>query len=140
MEETKLTCRRDVNELDRIVDETSMLFEDNNTPRSIRHVVEFAIEEMFVNMVKYNTETDSDIEIVVSAIKDGIKVSLTDHNVDRFDPSERAPLDVDAPLEDRTPGGLGVFLTLKLVDSFTYDYHDRTSKITFIKRQEAADV
>lgn len=140
MEEVKLTCKRDVGELDRIVAETLSFFDDNGIDTDIRHVVDFAIEEMFVNMVKYNTETDSDIEIVLAPVDDGVKVSLIDHNVDRFDPSAHTPVDVDAPLEDRTPGGLGVFLTLKLVDSFTYDYHNRTSKITFIKRQEAADV
>ena len=41
-------------------------------------------------------------------------------------------VDVDAPLENRTPGGLGLYLVLKMADSIHYEYRNRTSKITFI--------
>jgi serine/threonine-protein kinase RsbW len=62
----------------------------------------------------------------------GVKVSLTDYDVDRFDPREVPAVDVDAPLEDRAPGGLGLYLVLKMADSIHYEYRNRTSKITFI--------
>ena len=75
----------------------------------------------------------------MTTVPGGVSVTLIDHNVDRFDPRERAPVDVTLPAEKRNPGGLGVFLTLKLVDSFSYDYHDRTSTITFSKRRGARD-
>ena len=62
----------------------------------------------------------------------GVEVSLTDYDVERFDPREVAPVDVDAPLDDRAPGGLGLYLVLKMVDSIHYEYRNRQSKITFI--------
>ena len=40
-------------------------------------------------------------------------------------------MDVHAPLEDREPGGLGLYLVLKMVDSINYEYRDRQSKTTF---------
>jgi phosphoserine phosphatase len=131
-----LNCDRDNAEIERIVDATAAFFERNAIDTSIRGVVDFAIEEMFTNMVKYNQETKTKIDIELETEGDGIRVTLTDYNVDRFDPTERAEVDINAPVDQRTPGGLGVFLTLKLVDSFTYDYHNRTSKITIIKRQD----
>ena len=106
-----------------------------NIGTGILNDVDFAIEEMFTNLVKYNAETRTRIDIEITRQDDGVKVVITDYNVDRFDPTEQAEVDVNAPLDERTPGGLGVFLTMKLVDTFSYDYHNRTSKITFIKRQ-----
>ena len=62
----------------------------------------------------------------------GIEVSLTDYDVERFDPTGAGRVDVEAPLEERTPGGLGLYLVLKMVDSIHYEYRNRQSKITFI--------
>ena len=135
-ETTTLMCSREIGELERIVNVTKAFFAEYVIDASIRNTVDLAIEELFVNMVKYNTETRAKIKIEMEAQQSGIKVSLTDYDVERFDPTVHGNVDVSAPLEDRVPGGLGVFLTLKLVDSIDYEYQDRVSKITFIKRAE----
>jgi serine/threonine-protein kinase RsbW len=136
----KLNCARNFAELDRIVAATHTFFEEHGIVNEIWPDVDFAIEELFVNQVKYNKDTVSEIEISMTTVPGGVSVTLIDHDVDRFDPRERAPVDVTLPAAQRKPGGLGVFLTLKLVDSFSYDYHDRTSTITFSKCREALDV
>jgi anti-sigma regulatory factor (Ser/Thr protein kinase) len=83
-------------------------------------------------MVTYNVETTEDILIQMSPHEHGVKVSLTDFDVERFDPREVTPVDIDASAEVRVPGGLGLYLVLKMVDSIHYEYRNRTSKITFI--------
>ena len=62
----------------------------------------------------------------------GIEVSLTDYDVDRFDPRDVKSIDTDVPLELRSAEGLGLYLVLKMADSIHYEYRNRTSKITFI--------
>jgi serine/threonine-protein kinase RsbW len=62
----------------------------------------------------------------------GLEVRLTDYDVERFDPTRAAPVDVNAPLDERSPGGLGLYLVMKMVDSIHYEYRNRQSKITFI--------
>ena len=136
----KMSCARDVSELERIVAATHAFCEEQGIANEIWPDVDFAIEELFVNLVKYNKDTVSEIEISMTTVPGGVSVTLIDHDVDRYDPRERAPVDVTLPAAQRQPGGLGVFLTLKLVDSFNYDYHDRTSTITFSKRRKAPDV
>ncbi len=79
-----------------------------------------------------DTETDADILLELAVHENGIQVCLTDYGVHRFDPRDAPAVDINAPLEERTEGGLGLFLVLKMVDSIHYDYHDQTSKITFI--------
>ena len=85
-----------------------------------------------VNMVTYNIETKEDILIRMVPHDHGIEVSLTDYDVERFDPTSAGSVDVEAPLDERTPGGLGLYLVLKMVDSIHYEYRNRQSKITFI--------
>ena len=123
---------RSFEELKEIVAMTQAFFDEHAIDPHKRYVVDLCIEELFVNMVTYDTETDEDILIELSPHEHGIQVSLTDYNVDRFDPRQRGQVDIDAPLEQRTPGGLGLYLVLKMVDSINYEYRNRTSKITFI--------
>jgi serine/threonine-protein kinase RsbW len=126
--------RRSFDEIRKIVADTERFFLQENIDESLRMKADLSLEELFVNMVTYNTETSGDILIEMKAIDNGIEVSLTDFNVERFDPTESKQVDVDAPLADRTPGGLGLYLVLKMADSINYEYHDRTSKITFRNR------
>ena len=123
--------KRNFEEIRNIVSMTADFFAQESLDNALRNSVDLAIEELFVNMVTYNTETEADILIEMQLANGGIEVSLTDYDVDRFDPTEATSLDIEASLDERSPGGLGLYLILKMVDSIHYEYHDRTSKITF---------
>jgi anti-sigma regulatory factor (Ser/Thr protein kinase) len=124
--------KRSFDELKNIVTMTETVFRQQDLPAGLRHVVDLATEELFVNMVTYNTESEEDILIQMVPHEHGIEVGLTDYNVERFDPTKAGSVDVDAPLEERTPGGLGLYLVMKMVDSIHYEYRNRQSKITFV--------
>ena len=126
------TFARSLEELKRIVAFTDNVFAGEDIDPSMRYVVDLCVEELFVNMITYNTETDADILIEMRPHDRGVEVSLTDFEVDRFDPREIEPVNIAAPLEQRTAGGLGLYLVLKMASSIHYEYRDRTSKITFV--------
>ena len=128
------TFARTLDELKRIVAFTDRVFEGEAIDPSMRYVVDLCVEELFVNMITYNTETDAHVLIEMRPHDDGVEVSLTDFDVDRFDPTEVEPANVTAPLDQRTSGGLGLFLVLKMADSIHYEYRDRTSRITFVAK------
>ncbi|MCH8227209.1 MAG: ATP-binding protein [Proteobacteria bacterium] len=132
--------KRSFEEIQVIVADTERFFAQENIDESLRMKVDLSLEELFVNMVTYNTETECEILIEMKPVQHGIEVSLTDHDVDRFDPTVSGQVDVGAPLADRMPGGLGLYLVLKMADSINYEYHERTSKITFINKVAKADV
>jgi anti-sigma regulatory factor (Ser/Thr protein kinase) len=132
--------KRSFEEIQKIVADTEQFFVQENIDASLRMKVDLSLEELFVNMVTYNTETICEILIEMKPIDNGIEISLTDHDVNRFDPTASGQVDVDAPLADRTPGGLGLYLVLKMADSIIYEYHGRTSKITFTNKVTEADV
>jgi serine/threonine-protein kinase RsbW len=123
---------RSLDELKNIVSFTEEFFAQGQIDDSVRYIVDLCVEELFVNMVTYDTETNSDILIEMNPGERGVEVIMTDFGVEKFDPRDAATVDVDAPLEQRTPGGLGLYLVLKMVSSIHYEYRDRTSRITFI--------
>ncbi len=136
----KKTYKRSFEEIGNIVQDTEVFFAQEKIDQTLRMKVDLSLEELFVNMVTYNTETTSDILIRMKSIENGIEVSLTDFDVDRFDPTVERAVDIDVPLADRIPGGLGLYLVMKMADSINYEYHGRTSKITFTNKMAEADV
>ena len=131
--------KRSFDQIQAIVADTERFFAEEKIDESLRMKVDLSVEELFVNMVSYNTETVKDILIEMCRINGGIEVSLTDYDVERFDPTAAGEVDIDAPLAERTPGGLGLYLVLKMADSIHYEYHDRKSKITFTNRLPQSD-
>jgi serine/threonine-protein kinase RsbW len=131
---------RSFDELREIVAFTEQFFGAAGIDPSLRNIVDLCVEELFVNMVTYDTETEEDILLEMKPHDLGVEVSLTDYDVERFDPRNGPAVDVEAPLEERDPGGLGLYLVLKMVDSIHYEYRNRTSKITFVAGRKQSDV
>jgi len=84
--------------------------------------VDFAVEELFTNVVKYGTGSDAAVEVGLMAIDDGVELTLVDRDVAPFDVTRSPEVDIDAPIEQRTPGGLGLHLIRRMADSVEYEY------------------
>jgi phosphoserine phosphatase len=102
--------------------------------------VDLTLEELFTNMVKYSAST-AHIRIDMCAIEGGVEVTLTDYDVEPFDVTKAPDVDIDLPIEQRKPGGLGLHLIRRLVDSIEYEYspENRQSRITFRKTQKGPE-
>ncbi len=98
--------------------------------------VTFALEELFTNVVKYSLGAGNRVRIDLDRLDDRIRVRLVSFDVDHFDPTTAPQPDVNASVEDRKVGGLGLFLTRKVMDTMEYEYaeRDRTSTITLTKK------
>jgi anti-sigma regulatory factor (Ser/Thr protein kinase) len=95
-------------------------------------------EELFTNLVKFNTGSHN--PVIVSFERDGhvVQLELVDRDVDRFDPAAVPEADVDAPVTQRSPGGLGLHLVRAIVDRITFEYQDRVMRIQVDKKLEPA--
>jgi phosphoserine phosphatase len=103
-------------------------------PDGDRFAVDFAIEELFTNMVKYGRRSPTRIRLRLRLEPGAVAVLLVDPDSDRFDPTLARPVDLAAPIEKRTPGRLGLPLIHKLVDDFAFEYSGTESRISFRKR------
>jgi anti-sigma regulatory factor (Ser/Thr protein kinase) len=110
-------------------------FLDNGIADSLAYAVDFTIEELFTNMVKYGNMSRQDIRIELRGAGSGIEVVLVDPGADRFDVTEAPDVDVSRGAADRRPGGLGLHLIRRMVDSIDYEYDapTRTGRTSFRK-------
>jgi anti-sigma regulatory factor (Ser/Thr protein kinase) len=111
-----------------------------NIDESVRFPVHLAMEELFVNLVSYNPGARRDILIELEVANHGVAVTITDRDAAEFDVTKERPVDTGAPLSERRPGGLGLHLVQRIVDTLEYDYRDGRSKIRFSKEPETRDV
>jgi len=111
---------------------TEDVMKAHELPDGVRFPVHLAMEELFVNMVHYNPTVTTDIEVAID-VADQVTVSLVDNGGVEFDVTTKREVDIDAPLEERTPGGLGIHLIQNLVDSLEYQYQDGRGEVIFTK-------
>jgi anti-sigma regulatory factor (Ser/Thr protein kinase) len=93
----------------------------------------FIVEELFTNCVKYNEGGRHDISLSLGHTPERLTVRIMDFDVDPFDPTRAPAVDVDKPLGERQPGGLGLHLVRQMADTLQYEYAGRRSTITFTK-------
>lgn len=86
----------------------------------LRRRAELVIEELLVNIVSHAfTETGG--EMSIDCRMDGSRLHLrVMDNGSPFDPTIQPAPDLTLSLEDRTAGGLGIFLVLKMADTVSY--------------------
>ena len=100
------------------------------------YAVNFAVEEFFTNMVKYEPEGDHGVSISVEREANRLTVRMVDTGVRPFDVTNAPAADLSASLKERPVGGLGIHISRELLDSVTYEYGEGQSTITFVKTLE----
>ena len=101
---------------------------------------ELALEEIFINVVSYGVAQTPGTVVEM-------RLSLNDHvmslvHIDQgfpFNPLEKELPDVNAALEDRPIGGLGIFLVEELMDTVSYQRHDNKNELHMSKRLSKPD-
>ena len=128
--------KRQILDLENIFQFLQECFLTYNIDQSFTFSARFIVEEIFTNMVKYNHTANDSITISVEKKNNTVVISLTDYDVDPFDPRTTEEVDPTKSAQDRAIGGLGIYLVKKMVDNIDYEYVDRRSKITVIKHLE----
>jgi anti-sigma regulatory factor (Ser/Thr protein kinase) len=101
-------------------------------PESFRSL-QLAIEEVFANCVRHNPSGAGPIEIEIENDDGHVRVSIVDPDTDGFDLRTQEDPEADLPIEERTPGGLGIPLIRKICDDIEYRHEGRTSVTVLVK-------
>jgi serine/threonine-protein kinase RsbW len=96
--------------------------QDSHMKESDSYKVQLAVDEACSNIVEHACEGECGEEIEITCIdaKDRLTVMIRDHGRP-FDPDSAPVPDLDADLEERPIGGLGVFLIKRLMDEIRYE-------------------
>ena len=105
-------------------------------PEERRGAVALVVEEAFVNLCRhaYRGRADGAVSVRLSGTEGELTVELRDSGP-AFDPIEQAPRPrLDATLEERRPGGLGVELMRRMTDELRYQRVGGENVLTMVFR------
>ncbi len=94
-----------------------------------------AVEEIFVNIAHYAYAPDkgrATVRVEVSGEPVEVTITFIDHGIP-YDPLARTDPNVALPADERQIGGLGIFMTKKLMDDVAYEYRDGQNILTLKK-------
>jgi len=134
------TFERDFRALGDIFAFTERFADAHGLDKALTYSIHLVVEELFTNMVKYNTGGGQAIEIRMEMRSGSLRIELVDDDVEPWDPNEAPAVKIDQTAEERTPGGLGLYLVRSFVDELKYEYTDRQMKVTAIKNLERRNV
>lgn len=137
MSNDRLTLRiaNDVAELSRVAESVDLYCGANGLPADAAFDINVALEELLMNTISYGFENSKSHEIVVTIAKDRetVTIEISDDG-QAFDPLQAAAPDLDAPLEERRIGGLGIHFVKTMMDTVEYRRADGRNHLTLRKR------
>ncbi len=98
--------------------------------------ISVAVEEIFVNIAHYAYHPEkgrAKVRVEVSEEPVVVTITFVDHGVP-YDPLAREEPNVRLSAEERKIGGLGIFMTKKLMDDVVYEYKDGQNILALKKK------
>jgi len=131
-----LSIANDVREIAGVAERIDAFCEARALGAKTAYAVNLSIEEIVTNTIGYGYDDDEPhrIEIALCASADALVVTITDDSRE-FDLSQPPPeVDFEASLDERTVGGLGLFLVHELMDGVEYRRVGRRNIVTLTKK------
>ena len=104
-------------------------------PMKAQMQISVAVEEIFVNIASYAYAPDkgsATVRVEVSGDPVTVTITFVDRGVP-YDPLAKEDPDVTLSAEERGIGGLGIFMTKKIMDDVAYEYRDGKNILTLKK-------
>ncbi len=132
--------KRKLESLEAVFAAVERFFAEQNLDTSLLFSTHLAVEELFTNFVKHNPRGRGEITLRLRLDGARLIVQLIDPDAAPLDVTQIPPPDVQAPLEERQVGGLGLHLVRKMVDGLEYEHEKGRTTITFTKQVERKHV
>lgn len=131
----ELEIEASVERLQEVLDFVNAHLEAIDCPPKAQMQMEIAVEEIFVNIAHYAYAPDkgmAKVRVEVSGEPVAVTITFIDRGVP-YDPLKKEDPDVTLSAEDREIGGLGIFMTKKIMDDISYEYKDGQNILTLKK-------
>ncbi len=128
-----IPIKNTLDEFSRLVEGVAQFLAENEVSPKVDFTANLVIEEAVLNVIHYAYPTQGDDDIGFTMEIDGRELTITLSDAGRpYDPLARPEPDVNAPLEDRQVGGLGVHLIKKTCKRVNYVYEKNQNKLTMV--------
>jgi len=102
--------------------------------QDLRFKIRLSIEEIVENIVRYAYENGSGyLEAATDVCDDNLHIMFADAGKP-FNPLDKEDPDITLSVEERSVGGLGIFLCKQLMDDIYYEFKDGRNTLTLIKK------
>ena len=101
--------------------------------------IEVAVEEIFVNICSYAyPDGEGEVEILCDAADGKLTLCFIDEGIP-FDATKHKGPEIDTPVEERTPGGMGIYLVRQYMDKISYRREGTKNIFTMEKKMDEKD-
>ncbi len=124
-----------VDNLDRVLEFIEENLAQMSCPQKVLIQLNIAVEEIFVNIASYaygSGTGQATIRFIPDDDNKGVTISFEDSG-SRFDPLAKEDPDTTLSAEERSIGGLGIYMVKKSMDDVRYEYTDGRNILTIYK-------
>ena len=126
-----LTLRNHASEVSRLVDRLEAFGAEAGLPPDVTFRLTLSLDEIVCNVIRHGFDDDAEHQILVTVdVSDGVVTAAVVDDGTAFDPREAPLPDLDAPLDQRQPGGLGMHLVRTTMDEVDYRREDGRNVLT----------
>ena len=123
-------------QLEKVTNFVNQELKVDQLPEKVIRQFDIAIDELFTNIASYAYEKGQEGAVTVQLEKEdsppAIQISFIDSGIP-FDPLSHEEPDVSLGVEERSIGGLGIFLVKKIMDDVQYRFENGKNIITIKK-------
>ncbi|MFO7445571.1 MAG: ATP-binding protein [Ignavibacteriaceae bacterium] len=125
-----LELRNNLEESEIIITTVEKYWNDNNLNHHTLFNINLAVEEVFSNIVRYAFTDKNQHFIFFNAYrdKDLFRIEFIDDGR-KFNPTVQEKPDVNASIDEREPGGLGIFLVKNFSENVNYIREEGKNKL-----------
>ena len=133
--EKSIILTNDISEINKLSEFVEEIGNELSLAPDVVFNLNLVLEEAVVNIINYAYPKEEHQSIYLSARlhEDSIILVLTDSGVE-FDPTIAPEVDITLSVEERSIGGLGIFLIRQIMNEVRYDRIDGKNILTLEKK------
>lgn len=126
-------------ELDRVLAELTAWCEANALPEETLYELKIIVDEVASNIIRHGFQdgTSHSFQLDLSLSGGDVSIDVVDEGV-HFNPLIIPPPDLSRPIEERRPGGLGIYMVKNLVDDLEYRRENGKNFLTLRKKAKGS--
>jgi serine/threonine-protein kinase RsbW/sigma-B regulation protein RsbU (phosphoserine phosphatase) len=135
-----LLLKNRIDEIARLVEEVDTFGGHAGLSPDLTYRLTLSLDEIVSNVIRhgYSDPGDHVVEVRVT-VSGGIVTAVIEDDGHPYDPRESPEPDLSLPVEQRGPGGLGIYLVKQMMDSIDYQRRDGRNVLTVTASRRDGD-
>lgn len=132
----EITLEATVENINRVTDFVDEFLDELSCPVKTKMQIDIAIDELFGNIAyyAYGEQTgEATVRIEWCEPSETVVISFLDHGTP-FNPLEKENPDITLSAEERSIGGLGIYMVRKNMDEVSYEFADGQNRLQIKKK------